>query len=116
MAANYTAKHLQQVDALVLLAAYPTKSLTEAQFPVLSLYGSEDGVLKREKLEKARSLMPAKYEEHCIAGGNHAWFGSYGEQKGDGKAQITPGEQWEETVEAILEMRNGQGGDEADTE
>ena len=37
-----------------------------------------------------------------IEGGNHARFGDYGPQKGDGTAQITPEEQWEETADAVI--------------
>ena len=46
--------------------------------------------------------MPQVYGEHVITGGNHAWFGSYGEQKGDGTAAISHEEQWLETVNYIL--------------
>jgi len=39
-----------------------------------------------------------------IEGGNHAQFGNYGAQKGDGKASITADEQQEKTVEIILKF------------
>ena len=110
MAASYTAKHLEELAGLVLLAAYPTTSLqsenfaTLSTFPVISVYGSEDGVLNQEKLIQGRSFMPVNYEELCIEGGNHAWFGNYGEQEGDKAALITREEQQEQTVNAILEM------------
>lgn len=61
-----------------------------------------------EKLEKGRNLMPSDYEEICIAGGNHAWFGNYGEQAGDGTASISREEQQEQTVMAVLEMVQGE--------
>ncbi len=71
---------------------------------VLSVYGSEDGVLNMENFISARDLMPADYTELCIEGGNHAWFAYYGEQEGDGTATITKEEQQRQTVEAILNM------------
>ena len=37
-----------------------------------------------------------------IDGGNHAQFGDYGEQDGDGKATITPEEQQRQTAEEIV--------------
>ena len=37
----------------------------------------------------------------CIAGGNHAQFGDYGEQAGDGKAEIALQEQQRRTIEEI---------------
>jgi len=101
MAATYCTEHLDTLDGLVLLATYPTKPLQADDFSVLSIYGSEDGVLDREKLQAGLKYMPQNYTEICIEGGNHAWFGSYGEQDGDGAAQITHEEQRTQTVRAI---------------
>ena len=55
-----------------------------------------------DKVESSRKFMPQGYGEHVITGGKHAWFGSYGEQKGDGTAAISHEEQWQETVNYIL--------------
>ena len=104
MAASYASGHLESLNGLVLLAAYPTKSLKSDSFSVLSLYGSEDGVLNMEKVEEGNSYMPADYTEICIEGGNHALFGNYGEQKGDHTAKISREEQQAQTVKAILNM------------
>ncbi len=104
MAASYASGHLESLNGLVLLAAYPTKSLKSDSFSVLSLYGSKDGVLNMEKVEEGNSFMPADYAEVCIEGGNHAQFGNYGEQKGDHAAEIRREEQQAQTVEAILKM------------
>jgi len=47
------------------------------------------------QLAAGRDKLPAAgYEEYCIDGGNHAQFGSYGEQAGDGAAAIS----WEEQI------------------
>ena len=104
MAASYASGHLESLNGLVLLAAYPTKSLKSDSFSVLSLYGSEDGVLNMEKMEEGKAYMPVDYAEVCIEGGNHAQFGNYGEQKGDHVADISREEQQAQTVEAILKM------------
>lgn len=104
MAASYASGHLESLNGLVLLAAYPTKSLKSDSFSVLSLYGSEDGVLNMEKVEEGKAYMPVDYAEICIEGGNHAQFGNYGEQKGDHAADISREEQQAQTVEAILNM------------
>ena len=104
MAASYASGHLESLNGLVLLAAYPTKSLKSDSFSVLSLYGSEDGVLNMEKVEEGKAYMPVDYAEVCIEGGNHAQFGNYGEQKGDHAAGISREEQQVQTVEAILNM------------
>lgn len=104
MAASYVSGHLKELDGLVLLASYPTKSLNSDDFSVLSLYGNEDGVLNLKKLEEGRKYMPKQYTEICIEGGNHAFFGDYGEQNGDNPGAISREEQQEQTVAAILEM------------
>lgn len=104
MAAAYAADHLDELRGLVLLAAYPTKDLKAEGFSVLSLYGSEDGVLNMEKVEQGRAYMPSDYTEICIEGGNHAQFGNYGAQKGDMEAVISREDQQSQTVEAICKM------------
>ena len=102
MAANYSAKHPTEYSALFLLAAYPSENLAEVQFPVVFIYGENDKVLNREKLEKGYALVPSDYETVIIEGGNHAGFASYGEQKGDGVATISASEQQKTTVDTIL--------------
>jgi len=56
-----------------------------------------------DKIVAGRELMPQDYKEVCIEGGNHAQFGSYGAQKGDGTAAIPAEEQWARTVEVFIE-------------
>lgn len=99
MAANFAAEHESELSGLILLAAYPTKELKE--LPVLSIYGSEDEVLNKKKYEKSIGLADV-CTEYVIEGGNHAGFGNYGEQKGDGEALVSEEEQWQETVDYIL--------------
>ena len=104
MAAGYAAKHQGKLNGLVLLAAYSTADLTDSGLDVLSIYGSEDGVLNMEKYENCRGNLPETAVEIVIPGGNHACFGSYGPQSGDGKAFISPAEQIRFTAEAIAEF------------
>ena len=101
-AANYAAEHAESLDGVILLAAYSTKPLPDS-LPVLSVYGTEDGVLNRANYEKNLANVP-NLQEVVIEGGNHAQFGSYGEQRGDGEASIDPGMQWNETAEAVREF------------
>ena len=96
MAAAFAEKH--DLDGVVLLAAYPTGPVEE---PMLMLYGSEDGVLNRDRLSAAAEY--GDVEKHVLDGGNHAQFGNYGPQKGDGSPAITAEEQQDETVRLILE-------------
>ena len=100
VAANYASSHPGGLEGLVLLAAYPTHPL-DGTAEEISLYGSEDGVLDRARLEAGRQYAPARSEELVIEGGNHAQFGSYGPQRGDGEAAIPPAEQWAQAAAFI---------------
>ncbi len=84
---------------VVLFASYSTKSLTHTQ--VLSIYGDKDGVLNWEKYKKNKANLPPSLVEVEIKGGNHANFGYYGEQKGDGKATLSREQQIDLTVNAV---------------
>ncbi len=89
-------------DALILFAAYAPAQvdLSDADLPVLSVYGSADGLVPpREVRDNARRL-PAETVYVNIDGGNHAGFGAYGVQTGDGEADISPEEQRRRIVTA----------------
>ena len=101
-AAGYANAHTDRVSGLVLLASYPAAKLDE-RLAFLSVYGDRDGVLNRESFVKSRAYWPADAEEQVIPGGNHAQFGAYGAQRGDGEAAISREEQLSITAEAIQE-------------
>ena len=101
MASNYAAARSEDFDGLILLAAYSTKDLTGTTLRVLSVYGSEDGVMNRESYEKNRANLPADTTEVVLDGGCHSQFGSYGPQDGDGIPTISGAEQVRQTAEAI---------------
>lgn len=104
MAASYAADHAQAYEGLVLLGAYSTADLSRTELNVLSVYGTQDGVLNREKYEECREHYPQNFTEVVIDGGCHAYFGDYGEQKGDGLPGISREEQIRLTAEAIAAM------------
>ena len=101
MAANYAAAHSGEYSGLILLAAYSTKDLTQTPLQVLSVYGSEDGVMNRESYKKNWANLPANATEVISEGGCHAQFGSYGPQDGDGTPTISGEEQIRQTAEVI---------------
>lgn len=107
MAASFASKNADDFQGLALLAAYSTADLTQTGLKVISLYGSEDGVLNREKYESDRENLPEDTAETVIEGGNHAGFGSYGAQDGDGDAQISAQEQTRITAELLTEFFAG---------
>ena len=106
MAASFAASHMDSafpLDGVILCAAYPAVRLEEP-LRELVLYGSEDGVLNMDALRKADDYAPADHTEYVIRGGNHAQFGDYGIQKGDGEAVISARDQQEQAVEVILQF------------
>ena len=103
MAAQYAVDHAGDgtLDGLVLLGSYSASDLSSTNLGAISLYGSNDQVLNRAKLEDNADLLPKGAETVEIEGGNHAGFGAYGPQSGDGEASITPAEQQSQTADAI---------------
>lgn len=101
MAAKYAA--ISDFDGLFLLAAYANTDLSDKDIPVVSVYGSADGVLNMDEYEASKSKLPADLIEHVIQGGNHAQFGSYGLQEGDGEATIPAESQRAQAVQIVLE-------------
>ncbi len=104
---------------LALFAAYPQKSSDISWWTqsVLSIRGENDGFVSQKDIDsKIEYLQPSVYinslEEfpmepasrtvhYTIPGGNHGYFGQYGEQKGDGKATISKDDQIKETVKIL---------------
>ena len=103
MAAGYAAKNAQEFEGLLLLASYSTADISQSGLDVLSVYGSEDEVLNMEKYEENIGNLPSDVQERVVEGGCHAYFGSYGEQEGDGTATINPIEQMKITLEMSME-------------
>lgn len=102
MAASYVADHAEEFEGMILLASYSTAELQDSGLEVVSVYGSEDRVLNMEKYEEYRGNLPENFQEEVIEGGNHAYFGTYGPQDGDGEAIITNEAQIQATVDIIV--------------
>ena len=104
MAAVYAAGHTEDFQGLILLAAYSTADVSASGLRVLTLYGSEDGVLNQAQLDKNAKHLPSSAKTILIEGGCHAYFGDYDMQKGDGMPAITREEQQQRTANAIWEF------------
>ena len=100
VAAEYNAKNTAETDGVILLASYPTVPVPNSE-KLLSIYGSNDGCLSRNEYRESKGLWPKLRTELIINGGNHAGFGYYGPQKGDGEAGISPYEQQSWTIDSI---------------
>ena len=94
------------ICSLILLAAYPARSdsLVDSKIGVLSIYGTEDSVVNLDALNSTKNLLPRDTVFLQLEGGNHAQFGWYGSQKGDGIATMSREEQQELTLAAILTL------------
>jgi hypothetical protein len=103
-AASYISVNADNFDGIILLASYSTADLSNSDLNVLSIYGSNDGVLNMEKYSEYKPNLPEDFNEFIIDGGCHAYFGAYGEQEGDKKATITREKQIEITVNGILQF------------
>lgn len=104
MAAAYLEKNIDGFDGLVLLGSYSTVDFSQSDISALTIYGSEDKVLNKEKYDKNKRNLPEGFEEIIIDGGCHAYFGNYGPQDGDGTPTISNEEQIRITADAIKEF------------
>ena len=104
MAASYLADNTNDYEGLILLGSYSTADLSDTDLAVISVFGSEDKVMKREKYDEYKSNLPGNFTETVIDGGCHAYFGMYGAQDGDGTPTITNEEQIRITVENIVKV------------
>ncbi|MHB1293720.1 MAG: alpha/beta fold hydrolase [Anaerolineae bacterium] len=102
MAARYAYGHPDTVDGLVLWASYPADSddLSGSALSVASIYAENDGLATPAEVDASRPLLPADTRWTLIPGGNHAQFGWYGPQRGDGRASISREAQQAEVVAA----------------
>lgn len=103
MAAQYAADHADDVaiEGLVLLGAYTASDLSDADLGAVTVYGSNDLILDRDKLAEGATKLPEGAKTVVIEGGNHAGFGDYGPQKGDGEATLPPDDQQKQTADVL---------------
>lgn len=106
MAARFAAMHAQEIDGLLLLAAWPEEGvdLSASGIKVSVVYGSEDGLATPAEVLSARPRLPADTAFVLIEGGNHAQFGRYGRQDGDNEALIPAAAQQAQTVAAAVAL------------
>ena len=100
MAASYV-NSTNKTDGLILFASYSTCKIEK---PVLSIYGSEDKVLNKEKYLDSINFIEDNLTEIEIKGANHAQFAYYGNQSGDGVANISASSQQKQSASAIIEF------------
>ena len=109
MAAEFTLRNPQLVSGLVLWAAYPGQnaSLSEVDVPVVSIYATNDNLATLEEINASKERLPEDTTFITIDGGNHAGFGWYGAQNGDGLAEISQEAQQTQIVDATVMFLQG---------
>lgn len=109
MAAGYAGSQQSGVQGLILMASFPADSndLSESGLRVLSIYGTRDGLAMPDEVTGAAHLLPDHTQWVAISGGNHAGFGDYGTQPGDGTAALSQDAQWTQIVDAVVRFLSG---------
>jgi hypothetical protein len=108
MAAEFASANQTQVDGLVLWASYTAASndLSESDLAVISIYASNDGIAALQDIQDSRARLPTNSTFVEIQGGNHAGFGWYGPQNGDGEREISKDDQQDQIVRATTAFLN----------
>jgi len=108
-ACAYTKENPDNIDGVVLWAAYPTEvaRLDDQIIKVMSIYGSNDGLATPEEIDDSREDLPPYTQWVEVEGGNHTQFGWYDTdpdliQPGDNPANITRTEQQDIIVQATV--------------
>jgi dienelactone hydrolase len=105
MAASVAGRDDARIQGLLLWGSYPNSSIADRTgLAVTSIYGSEDGLTTPADIDRTKDLLPPDTVFVEVDGGNHAFFGDYGDQGGDGVATITREQAQEEIRAASLEL------------
>ncbi|MCJ7741943.1 MAG: alpha/beta hydrolase [Methanoregula sp.] len=106
MAASFAKNHPDEVQGLFFWASYPAGSddLSTTDLKGLSTYGSNDMVLTMGTLNSTLVLLPPGTIRQVIEGGNHAQFGNYGPQPGDGVATISVEDQQGQATDLTVRL------------
>jgi dienelactone hydrolase len=106
MAAQYAKDNASKLAGIIFMGSYPANDMSQSPLQVVTLHGSLDGLATPAKITDSLKLLPPTSREVLIEGGNHAQYGNYGPQAGDGVATISREEQQQQTVTATLELVN----------
>jgi pimeloyl-ACP methyl ester carboxylesterase len=90
------------IVGLVFFGSYCAADISTSNVPVLSIAAANDGLSTTEKIEDAAPLLPGDAVFTEIAGANHASFGDYGVQPGDGTATADDAAVRDAITDAVL--------------
>jgi len=86
---------------LILFGAYCSNDLSKAKIAALSVAGANDQLSTTQQIDKNKSLLPTTTVYRTIIGLNHAGFGNYGSQAGDGTLAINDDDARQQIAQAV---------------
>lgn len=97
------------LKGIFYLASYPDKKgdLSDSKLPAIQISATEDRLITKKDYQQSAKYLSPETQKYVIQGGNHAGFGSYRSQKGDGEAKISNREQQEQISELLLNWLDG---------
>lgn len=103
-AAIFLSRYPDAAEGIAFLASYPSAQadLSSWRGRALSIAADRDGLATLEKFEAAGGFLPRDTVAIVLEGANHAGFGRYGPQKGDGSATMPKDEQERRTAAALF--------------
>jgi dienelactone hydrolase len=104
MAAQYTKKHPQLIQGLVIWASYPADSadLSNQNIPVVTIYGTLDPRVNNDSVAERKDLLPENAQYIRIEGGDHHQFGTYQIKPEEHFATISRDSQQQQIIQATL--------------
>lgn len=91
-------------EGLVLLGSYCANDLSGSGLSALSVAAENDGLTELDTITESAALLPDTARFETIEGANHAAFGDYGPQSGDGERSITSDEMREQLTALLAEL------------
>ena len=110
-ACAYTQENTENIDGVILWAAYPTEvaRLDDKIVKVISIYGTNDGLATPAEIDDSREDLPPFTQFVAVEGGNHTQFGWYDTspdpvQPDDNPADITRQQQQDIIVQESVDF------------
>lgn len=105
MASRFAQEHADRLAGVFFHGAYPDEGgrLDETDLSILLITAQYDEVMSQDSYQEGLTYLPAQALEQEVTEGNHASFGDYGPQRGDGEAGVTHEEAVVEIVDIMLD-------------
>ncbi|AOM84269.1 alpha/beta hydrolase [Salisediminibacterium beveridgei] len=105
MASRFAQEHAERLAGVFFHGAYPDEGgrLDETDLSVLLITAQNDEVMSQDSYREGLGYLSAGALEEEIIAGNHASFGDYGPQRGDGEAGVTHEDAVVEIVDITIE-------------